>query len=183
MAQSLSDVTIKIKRHTVDTPRKIITRNLICLCPLYSITETHTCAKAELPCQYGGKCWFDNSLTVMWHLPHWGKSNEKATIYIMYTGLVSLPFLQLVQFSLRKDPQQSIYHVQVPCFLSFCFVLPGILRLGTNCESSCILDIKRFIICEIKWMQDEHKDETTRTWSKVCYPIEVTTKVQNEQTV
>jgi len=31
-------------------------------------------------------------------------------------------------------------------------------------------------------MQDDHKDETTRTWSKVFYPIEVTTKVQNKQT-
>jgi hypothetical protein len=31
-------------------------------------------------------------------------------------------------------------------------------------------------------MQDDQKDEITRTWPKVRYPIEVTTKVQNEQT-
>jgi len=50
----------------------------------------------------------------------------------MYTGWVSLPFLQLVQFSLRKDPQQLIYHVQVP--FSFTFLLCSAWYIATRNE-------------------------------------------------
>jgi hypothetical protein len=51
-----------------------------------------------------------------------------------------------------------------------------------NCQSSRLLEINLTHIRAIKLMQDDQKDKMTRTWPKARYPIEVTTKVQNEQT-